>query len=51
MPGRSILAGAGHRNFRLFFTGQTLSLIGTWTQSFAMPWLVPGSPIHKGCKG
>lgn len=28
-----------HRNFRLFWTGQTLSLIGTWMQSMAMGWL------------
>ena len=29
-----------HRNFRLFFTGQGLSLIGTWLQQVAMSWLV-----------
>ena len=29
-----------HRNFRLFFTGQGLSLIGTWLQQIAMSWLV-----------
>lgn len=29
-----------HRNFRLFFTGQGLSLIGTWLQQVAMGWLV-----------
>ncbi len=40
MPGRSILRALRHRNFRLFFAGQTLSLVGTWTQSTAMPWLV-----------
>ncbi len=28
-----------HRNFRLFWTGQTLSLIGTWMQSMALGWL------------
>jgi MFS family permease len=28
------------RNYRLFFGGQTLSLIGTWMQSVAMSWLV-----------
>ena len=28
-----------HRNFRLFLTGQTLSLIGTWMQSMALGWL------------
>ncbi|MEW6051651.1 MAG: MFS transporter [Candidatus Zixiibacteriota bacterium] len=29
-----------HRNFRLFFIGQTISLIGTWMQQVAMSWLV-----------
>jgi MFS family permease len=28
-----------HRNFRLFFVGQGLSLIGTWLQQVAMGWL------------
>ena len=30
---------ATHRNFRLFWIGQTLSLIGTWMQSMAQAWL------------
>jgi MFS family permease len=30
---------ARHRNFRLFWSGQTLSLIGTWMQSMAQGWL------------
>jgi len=29
-----------HRNFRLFFFGQFISLIGTWMQSVALAWLV-----------
>lgn len=29
-----------HRNFRLFFAGQSISLIGTWMQSIAQSWLV-----------
>jgi MFS family permease len=29
-----------HRNFRLFITGQTVSLIGTWMQNVAQAWLV-----------
>ncbi len=29
-----------HRNFRLYFSGQLVSLIGTWTQQVAMAWLV-----------
>jgi hypothetical protein len=28
-----------HRNYRLFVTGQGLSLIGTWAQQVAMGWL------------
>ncbi|HEY4305771.1 MAG TPA: MFS transporter [Gemmatimonadaceae bacterium] len=28
-----------HRNFRLFWFGQTLSLVGTWMQSMAEGWL------------
>ena len=28
-----------HRNFRVFWSGQTLSLIGTWMQSVAQGWL------------
>jgi len=29
-----------HRNFRLFFIGQSISLIGTWMQQTAVAWLV-----------
>ena len=29
-----------HRNYRLFFAGQGMSLIGTWMQQIAMSWLV-----------
>ena len=29
-----------YRNYRLFFSGQGISLIGTWMQRIAMPWLV-----------
>jgi MFS family permease len=29
-----------HRNYRLFFSGQSLSVIGTWVQQIAMAWLV-----------
>ncbi|OFX25054.1 MAG: MFS transporter [Anaeromyxobacter sp. RBG_16_69_14] len=29
-----------HRNLRLFFAGQTVSLVGTWMQSVAQGWLV-----------
>jgi len=29
-----------HRNFRLFVTGQIVSLVGTWMQNVAQAWLV-----------
>ncbi len=29
-----------YRNYRLFFSGQGVSLIGTWMQRIALPWLV-----------
>jgi len=35
-----VLRALRHRNFRLFFFGQTISLIGTWMQQVAMIWLV-----------
>jgi MFS family permease len=40
-----------HRNFRLFFGGQSISLIGTWMQRTAMSWLVyrlTGSTVLLG---
>lgn len=40
-----------HRNFRLFFTGQTISLVGTWMQTVAQGWLVldlTNSPFYVG---
>ncbi|MGD0919053.1 MAG: MFS transporter [Thermodesulfobacteriota bacterium] len=35
-----IFRALGHRNYRLFFGGQGISLIGTWMQQIAMSWLV-----------
>src|SRR3954452_4837348 len=29
-----------HRNYRLFFGGQAISLVGTWMQQVAQGWLV-----------
>lgn len=29
-----------HRNFRIFFAGQLVSVVGTWLQMVAMSWLV-----------
>jgi len=34
------LRALGHRNFQLFFSGQLVSLIGTWMQNVAQAWLV-----------
>src|SRR5262245_55858983 len=35
-----LLRALHHRNYRLFFIGQGVSLIGTWMQQVAMSWLV-----------
>ncbi len=43
-----------HRNFRLFFTGQSISLIGTWMTRIATSWLVyrlTGSALLLGIVG
>ena len=36
----STIRALRHRNFRLFFSGQLISLIGTWMQTVAQSWLV-----------
>ena len=38
--GPPMLRALRHRNFRLFFTGQLLSLPGTWIQMVAQSWLI-----------
>ena len=35
-----IFASLKNRNFRLYFGGQCVSLVGTWMQQIAMSWLV-----------
>ncbi len=43
-----------YRNYRLFFYGQSISLIGTWMQRIAVPWLVyrmTGSAMLLGISG
>jgi MFS family permease len=45
------LGALAHRNFRLFFFGQGISLVGTWMQSIALGWLVldlTNSPFAVG---
>ena len=41
-----------HRNYRLFFSGQAISLVGTWMQQVAQAWLVltvtNGDPLWLG---
>jgi len=39
-PWKVALRALRHRNYQLFFAGQGVSLIGTWMQSTALPWLV-----------
>ncbi|MFL5436118.1 MAG: hypothetical protein ACJ784_16535, partial [Myxococcales bacterium] len=34
------LRALSHRNYRLFFAGQSVSLIGTWLTRIATSWLV-----------
>ena len=43
-----------YRNFRLFFAGQGISLVGTWMQAIAMGWLIyrlTNSPLLLGVVG
>jgi MFS family permease len=43
-----------HRNYRLFFSGQIISLAGTWMQTVAQSWLVyrlTGSSLLLGLVG
>ncbi|MCL4378354.1 MAG: MFS transporter [Actinobacteria bacterium] len=37
---RAILRSLNYRNYRLFFSGQFVSMSGTWIQQVAMSWLV-----------
>jgi len=48
------LRAFAHRDFRLFFAGQLVSLVGTWMQSVAQSWLVlelTNSPFKLGLIG
>lgn len=49
-----VLRAFQHKNFRLFFAGQTISLIGIWSQALAISWLVwrlTGSAMWLGISG
>lgn len=51
---KPILRALRHRNYRLFFAGQLISLIGSWMQMVAQPWLVyrlTGSALLLGSVG
>jgi MFS family permease len=51
---RLLLRALTHRNFQLFFSGQLISLIGTWMQTIAQSWLVyrlTGSSLLLGTVG
>ncbi|MBI4408640.1 MAG: MFS transporter, partial [Gemmatimonadetes bacterium] len=37
---RTTFRALRYRDFRLFFAGQGLSLVGTWMQQVAMSWLM-----------
>lgn len=37
---KDIFSSLQSRNYRLYFTGQGISLIGTWMQNIALSWLV-----------
>jgi len=48
---RSTVRALRHRNFRLFISGQIISLVGTWMQTVAQSWLVyrlTGSSVLLG---
>ena len=48
------LRAFNHRNYRQYFTGQSVSLIGTWVQQIAVSWLVyriSGSALLLGVTG
>ena len=58
MPLRAAIGGLrrgfeslGVRNYRLYWLGQVVSLVGTWMQQVSLPWLVlslGGSPLQLG---
>src|ERR671926_1638629 len=53
-PAGRLTRALQHRNFRLFFGGQTISLVGTWITRIATSWLVyrlTGSDLLLGIVG
>src|SRR4051812_12087493 len=52
--GQRLTRALQHRNFRLFFGGQSVSLVGTWITRVATSWLVyrlTGSELLLGVVG
>lgn len=50
----AVIRALRHRNYQLFFSGQLVSLIGTWMQTVAQSWLVyrlTGSSLLLGAVG
>jgi MFS family permease len=48
---RTFRSLGNHRNYRIFFAGQLVSLAGSWMQNVALAWLVlelSGSPLAVG---
>jgi MFS family permease len=51
VPRRTFASVRKHRNYRLFFSGQVVSLVGTWMQNIALAWYVidlTHSPVAVG---
>ena len=51
LGGRTFASLRRHRNYRLYFVGQIVSISGTWMQNIAMYWLVLSlthSPLAVG---
>jgi len=46
---RTTFRALRHRNYRLFFYGQLVSLIGTWLQQTAMSWFVYEITARNSC--
>jgi len=54
MPLSGLTRSLKHRNYRLFFSGQSVSLVGTWITRVATSWLVyrlTGSELLLGIVG
>ena len=45
---RATFTSLHNRNYRLYFTGQIISVSGTWMQRFAQAWLILGLTNNNG---